>query len=290
MRGTAGRSPGSPIDRGTQRWVRVTGRRVDLQREQWLAGPSGDPDQVGESWLYREAARRGGRVLRDDGEAGLLPSMALLDGPAFDSAALRPQVRDFYECTTRWRLELWSQWSPLAWPFGWLISALFARRLQQLSLPLRALDVARGMSSEVTPVVGADGQVIGTSWRRCLRATGSTVFSGWYQTVILPGTQQPSVRVVFPLPNGRLVVLLRPEVTADGDLTLTSPVGGWGDDGAYLVVEPGDGHPAWARRIPVHEHFHVHVDAEDILRTDHVLSLWSLPALRLHYRLDRVAR
>lgn len=243
---------------------------------------------MGESWLYREAGRHGGRVLGGDGKAGLLPSVVLLDGPGFNSAALRQQVRDFYECTARWRLELWSQWSPWAWPFAWLISALFARRLNQLSLPLRAAEVARGMSSEVTPVVGPDGRVIGTSWRRCLRATGATVFSGWYQTVTLPGARQPSVRVVFPLPNGRLVVLLRPRVTAAGCLMLTSPAGGWGDDGAYLVVEPGDGAPVWARRVPVHEQFHVYVDAHDVLRTDHVVSLWSTPALRLHYRLDRL--
>ncbi|SEG23286.1 hypothetical protein SAMN04489712_1046 [Thermomonospora echinospora] len=274
------------MDRGTQRWVRLTGRRVDPADEEWLSGPRGDRDRVGDSWLHREAARHGARVLDEERPAGLVASMALLDGPGFDSSALHPRVRDFYERTARWRLELWSQWSPWAWPFGWLISTLFARRLQQLSLPLRPLDVAHGMSSEITPVADADGRVIGTSWRRRLRANGETVFSGWYQDITLPGVRQPRVRVVFPLPNGRLVVLLRPEVTAKGGLVLASPEGGWGEDGAYLVVDPGDGSPAWARRIPVHERFHVYVDTEGVLRTDHALTLWSIPALRLHYRLD----
>ncbi|GAA4623278.1 hypothetical protein GCM10023196_018840 [Actinoallomurus vinaceus] len=274
------------LDRWTQQWVRSTGRRVDLRVEPWLDGPHGDRDRVGDSWLEREAARHDARVMDGKETTGLLRSIASLDGPAFDSAALRPQVRDFYEHTTRWRLELWSQWSPVAWPFGWLISALFARRLEQLSLPLRPLDVAHGMSSEITPVIDADGRLIGTSWRRRLRANGATVFSGWYQHVTLPGRRQPSVRAVFPLPNGRLVVFLRPEVTPDGGLTLTSPAGRWGDDGAYLVLDRGDDSPIRARRIPVHEKFHIFVDTEGVLRTDHTLSLWSLPALRLHYRLD----
>ncbi|GIH21662.1 hypothetical protein Raf01_98340 [Rugosimonospora africana] len=212
----------------------------------------------------------------------------MLDGPAFDSSALRRQVRDFYEQTERWQLELQSQWSAWAWPFGWLISALFARRLDQLSLPLRAKDVADGMTSQLTSVVDRNGRLIGSSWRRRLRATGATTYSGWYQAVALPGTRQPSVRVVFPLPNGRLVVFLRPEVSTVGGLTLISPAGGWGDDGAYLVVERGSGSPVWARRIPVRESFHVYVDAQDVLRTDHVLGLWSVPALRLQYRLSAI--
>lgn len=272
------------LDRLTQRWVRTTGRRVDLGDETWLAGPCGDRDRVGDSWLRREAERHGARVLDREADAGLLPSMTVLDGPAFDSNDLHVKVRDFYENTTRWRVDLWSQWSPWAWPFGWLVSALFARRLQQLALPLRPMDVAHGMTSEITPVVAPDGTALGASWQRRLRATGATVFSGWYQSIVLPGVAQPRVRVVFPLPNGRLVVLLRPQVTADGGLQLTSPGGGWGEDGAYLVVERGA--RAWARRIPVHERFHVHVDGEGVLRTDHALNLWSIPVLKLHYRLN----
>ncbi|WP_083733671.1 hypothetical protein [Actinomadura sp. CNU-125] len=265
------------LDRLTQRWVRTTGRPVDLHDRTWLAGPHGGRG----SWLHREAGRLGARVRDGEADAGLLPSMTALDGPAFDADDLHPHVRDFYEHTTRWRVDLWSQWSPWAWPFGWLISALFARRLQQLALPLRPMDVAHGMTSEVTPVAAPDGTPLGASWQRRLRATGTTVFSGWYQPIVLPGDAQPRVRVVFPLPNGRLVVLLRPQVTADGGLLLTSP---GGRDGAHLVVERGP--RAWTRRIPVHERFHVHVDTEDVLRTDHTLNLWSIPVLKLHYRLD----
>ena len=35
-----------------------------------------------------------------------------------------------------------------------------------------------------------------------------------------------------------------------------------------------------------HEEFHVYVDDEGVLRTDHVLRLWSATAVRLHYRLE----
>jgi hypothetical protein len=277
---------GQVVDAATRVWVRATGRRVDLGREAWLAGPTGNVARVGDGWLSEEVTRRGARIQEIGTTAGLLPSMRLLDGPGFDSTTLRPEVRAFYESTSRWGLQVWAQWCSAAWPFGWLISMVFARRLEQLSLPLRPLDEAYGMTSEVRTVVGPDGGVLGTSWHRRLRATGDTVFSGWYGVETAPGAGRPSVRVVFPLPNGRLVVLLRPDVDADGALLLTSAQGRWGDDGAYLVVQPHGRARGWARRIPVHERFRVFVDGDGVLRTDHRIDLWRLPVLRLHYRLD----
>ena len=66
----------------------------------------------------------------------------------------------------------------------------------------------------------------------------------------------------------------------------TSPIGQFGDDGAYLIVRAG-GHSAFVRRVPLAEQFRVYVDDEGTLRTDHALNLWSIPVIRLHYRLER---
>ena len=55
-----------------------------------------------------------------------------------------------------------------------------------------------------------------------------------------------------------------------------------------LVVQPPGRMRGWARRIPVHEVFHVHVDEGACVGTDHEIRLWRLPVLRLHYRLDPV--
>ena len=282
------RSAGELVDAGTRVWVRATGRRVDVGSEAWLSGPTGDRDRIGDAWLDREITRLGGRSSADGSAAGLLPTMTVLDGPAFDAAALDPRVRSFYERTSDWRLEVWAQWCSAAWPFGWLIARVFAQRLEQLALPLRPLEVAHGMSSQVQTVLGPDERPVGTLWHRRLRATGRTVFSGWYGVVTPPAETGPCVRVVFPLPRGRLVVLLRPQVGPAGSLVLSSGRGPWGSAGAYLVVDPPGRRRAWARRIPVHERFSVHVDAEGVLRTDHAIDLGRLPVLRLHYRLDRI--
>jgi hypothetical protein len=196
-------------------------------------------------------------------------------------------VVDFYERTSQWRLEVWSQWCPAAWPFGWLLSSLFARRPQQLSLPLRPLDAAYGIDSRVVTVQVRSGTQLVAAWLRTLRSSGQTVYSGWYGTAIVPNALRPSVRVMFPLPNGSVTVFLRPEVRSDGALMLTSPLGAFGDDGAYLIVARPDGRSGWVRRVPLAERFVVWLDEEGVLRTDHALNLWQVPAIRLHYRLER---
>ena len=276
------------IDLATQQWVRATGRLIDVGSNRWLDGPVGDPDVIGAEWIGREAARIGGRVATSTPNDGLLESMTALKGEAFDPSTLAPEIVEFYEHTMRWRLELWFQWCPVALPFGWVISSLFARRLQQLSLPLRPLDSAHGIDSEIVKVVDDSGHQLGAAWLRTLRSTGETVYSGWYGTATLPERSQPSVRVVFPLPNGSVTVFLRPEVTERDGLRLVSPIEPFGGDGAYLVVR-GHGTMAWVRRVPIVERFELSVDEDRHLRTDHSLRLWSLPVIDLHYRLDPVA-
>jgi hypothetical protein len=277
---------GRGLDAVTRLWVRASGRTVDLDAAPWLQGPTGGRDRVADQWLGAEAERLGAAIhaaaVAGSGSGrGLLATMSALDRPGFAAADLAEPVRRFYERTSTWRLDAWAGWSPWAWPFGWAVAALFARRLDQLALPMRSLDLAHGMTSAVTPLV-RDGEQVGALWLRRLRRTGRIVFSGLYGVVPLPRTGQPVVRVAFPLPAGRLVVLLRPAVGAGGALVLTSGAGRWGDPGAYLVV---DGTRTRARRIPVHEEFRVYVDDEGVLRTDHRLDLGALPVLRLHYRL-----
>jgi hypothetical protein len=277
---------GFAIDRATQAWVRATGRRLSFDAVPWLSGPIGDPRLIGDNWLAGEAGRLGGAVSEG---GGLLGSVMDLAGEGFDPTALAPPIRDFYERTDQWRLEVWSQWCPVAWPFGWLLSAVFSRRLEQLSLPLRPLDVAHGMDSRVLTVHDPEGHQLGAAWFRNLRATGQTVYSGFYGTVQLPKAQRPAIRVAFPLPNGNITVFLRPDNGPTGGLILPSPTARFGDIGAYLVLADRDRTHCWARRVPLAERFEVWVDRDGLARTDHALDLGQLPVIRLHYRMDRIA-
>jgi hypothetical protein len=274
-----------PLDIAAQAWMIATSRRFRSDQVPWLAGPTANAHRVGHDWVGRTAAELGGST-RTGPRLGLLPRFDALAGACFDPAAIDQAIVDFYEHTSCWRLDLWSQWSAFAWPFGRLLVALWSNRLEQLSLPLHPLDVSFGMDSSVVHVLdGAEGHV-GSAWLRTMRKTGATTYSGLYGVATLPGSDQPSVRVTFPLPLGSLPVFLRPEARPDGSLLLRSPIGPFGGDGAYLVLNrrPGRVH---ARKVPIAETFHVYLDGEGDLRTDHAVSLWSIPVLRLHYRMRR---
>lgn len=279
---------GRRLDLGSRAWWRLVGRRVDLDGDhRWLDAPTCGPGPVGASWLAAEAERIGGAVREDFAGGGLLSSMSILDGPGFHAADLDQTVRHFYEHTACWRMEVWAQWSTLFQPGGELISRFFGRRVQQLALPTRPLDVAHGMDSHVVHLVDANGEQRAAGWLRTLPATGEFVYSGCYSARLLPGSDQPSVHVTFPLESGNVQVFLRPSIEADGSLVLSSPPGVFGGDGAYVVVRDGSGR-AHAARVPIHERFHVYRDHRGVLRTDHELRLYQALVLRLHYRLEPV--
>ncbi len=274
----------STLDLATRKFWRGVGREVDPQgAERWLDAPTSG-SLVGDSWVTATALRWGCREVTEE-DTGLLPSMDALAGSAFDPAVLDPRVRDFYEHTAAWRMEAWNEWTPAFRPGGEVIAALFGRRVQQLALPMRAIDLSRGMDSTVTAFVDATGAQVATAWLRRLKSTGEWVFSGCYRTARLPGRSDPVVHVSFPLESGNVQVFLAASTEPDGSLWLRSPGGGFGSPGAYVTVE--DGGRTRARQIPLHESFHVYADDEGVLRCDHELSLWTARAMRLHYRLDR---
>ncbi|MCQ4120929.1 hypothetical protein [Rhodococcus tibetensis] len=239
--------------------------------------------------MATEATRIGGRIAEVPVEAeaanscGLLPDISCLTGPNFDANLLHPLVREFYEHTSRWRMDVWTQWSPAFAAPGAAIEALYGRRIQQLALPVNALAVAHGVDSQITTVLDSHGNHAGAAWLRTLRKSGDYMYSGYYRATTLPGHAQPSVHGTFPLEQGNVQVFLRPHNSAAGSLLLISPIGPFGDNGAYVtVMDKGRDHAA---RVPIHEEFHVYVDDENTLRTDHVLRLWRRTAVRLHYRL-----
>jgi hypothetical protein len=143
------------VDLLTRKWWRAIGREVDLAGEQsWLGGPHATGAVVRDGWIAAEAARVGGSVAANRSDAGLVADMSALDGPGFNAADLAPAVRDFYEHTSSYRLEVWTGWRPLFWSGGELVARYVGRRVEQLALPMRPLDSAQGMDSTITVITG----------------------------------------------------------------------------------------------------------------------------------------
>lgn len=260
------------------------GRRIRASDYPWLDGPTG-PRRIGADF-HRSVAEASGYSVRQGDDLGLLPSFAALDGTLFDSSAIQPAVRDFYQHTRRYHLDVWSQWSPLFWIFGWMLITFVSRRMEQLNFPMYPLETARGMSSEVEQLVDSFGHVVYASWLRRNLDSGRVIYSGFYTTCAPPG-HGPCVKVVFPVAGGSATVLLRPEVQADGSLKLISAGRRFGDPGFYRITDSGGGRRrVWYVR-GFTEIFHVYAEPDGTVRTDHFLRWWGLPVLHLHYHITR---
>ena len=65
---------------------------------------------VGTDYVRALADVLGGTYVRDATDVGIVPSLDELDGPDFDPGAAHPLVREFYERTTRFTLDIVPEW------------------------------------------------------------------------------------------------------------------------------------------------------------------------------------
>jgi len=274
------------IDWLTQRWVQFTGRTVPLAETPWLDGPIGKSDRIGADY-FEQMARESGLALSVNAPgSGLTADFRALDGSAFDTSRVNARVVDFYEHTSTYDLDVWSQWCGFFKPFGWLIAFLFSRRLQQLNLPIAPLDTSRGITSQIVQLRDGD-ETRCTGWLRKRVQDENVIYCGIYSTFRVPNHPSPCVRVVFPLPNGSATVILKPTALPDGSLELLSSGRRFGDPGFYFVVRR-TADTVWTRYVrTMRERIHVYVDPAGDLRTDHTLTLWRMTFLKLHYRMRK---
>ena len=215
-------------------------------------------------------------------------NFAQLSGPTFEAMAVHPQVREFYEQTSEYNVDAWGEWCGAFRPFGWLLKRIFSQRLQQLNVPLSALDTSKGMTSRIVQVTEpVTGEVKYTAWVRELVGTGDVIYAGSYSICSPPGFDGPCVKVAFPLPNGYALVVMKPSVDADGALLLESVGKKFGDPGFYFVVRSRNGESSVKYIRTMRESIHVYAAEGTAVRADHVLRVWGVTFLRLHYRLTR---
>ncbi len=268
-------------------WVRVTGKTISRDQAPWLDCPMGPSQRIGRQY-FEELADRDGLRLEPSDDAGLVSSFHDLDGGEFHASEIHPRVRNFYEQTAKYRLEAWCESSIVMRPFLWLLVRFVSRHMDQLNFPVSPLEVSRGMTSEIVPIVDpASGRRLYTGWRRRLVAVDRIIYTGLYQSETPPTANRPYVKVSFPLPYGSATVFLRPESQPDGSLKLISDGKRFGESGFYRMVQIRDG--VWKVRFvnTLHEVIHVYVDEADVLRTDHSFTFLGMSVLRLHYKMQQ---
>ena len=203
----------------TQVWVKWTGRTFSPEKDNWLVGPVGSTRLIKDKFIHDLASKENLAVCENEPGAGLLEDMGALAFTKEERIRLNPKVVDFYEHTSNYNFEIWSEWCGFFKPFGWLLAIIFSRRLQQLNLPLSSMESAKGINSNIIKLKNRiSGETKWTVWYRILKGTKHVIYSGVYTTCKVPNLPGKFLKVVFPLPNGNATVIMRKDVLSDGSL------------------------------------------------------------------------
>jgi hypothetical protein len=240
---------------------------------------------VGTSYFRELAGVLGGRYVADASDVGIVPSVDELAGPDLDPAGIDPQVREFYEHTTRFTLDIVPQWRLWVRPGYLLYRTVVARPLGQANVPMNQRETQRGIRSRIDTISSADDGVVAIrGWIRSFADTDEPIYVGIYTTYRHGG--RGYVSVGFPLPQASFTATLLPRARPGGGLVLTSR-SDLDQPGHYLAyIDPA------SRDLTV---LAVHGFAEQLdvytrdgeLRAQHAFSVFGLPFLVLHYRIHR---
>jgi hypothetical protein len=268
-----------------QLWLRLFGRSLDRRTVPWLDGPVGGDGEIGDRPYDLVAEREGLTIDRTGEPAGLVPNFEVLAGSGFAPGRVDREVRRFYEKTSMYQLDVWSQSVFPGRLLLWLLVYTVSRYMNQLNFPVFGLELSRGMTSEVLPLRDAAGRTVHTGWYRRALSDGRVVYTGFYSIVVPPEHASPCVKVVFPLPRGNATVILAPGIDEQGRFTLTSAGRRFGDPGFYRILELDQGRIKVRRLATLREYFTVYRDASGELRCDHRVRFMGITILRLHYRM-----
>src|SRR6516165_8361522 len=240
---------------------------------------------VGTGYVRELAGVIGGQYVADAPDAGIVASVDELAGPEFDPARIDPLVREFYEHTTRFALDIVPEWRLWVRPGYLLYRTVVARPLGQANVPMNQRETQRGIRSRIDTITPAGSHVVAIrGWIRSFSDTDEPIYVGIYTTY--RHGDRGYVSVGFPLPQASFTATLLPRARAGGGMVLTSR----SDDdqpGHYLAyIDPATRDltvlavHGFAERLDVYTR-----DGE--LLAEHAFSVFGLPFLVLHYRMRR---
>jgi hypothetical protein len=239
---------------------------------------------VGTTYVRDLAAELGAHYIADAPDAGIVTSLDALAGPELDPGQVDPLVREFYEHTTRFALDIVPQWRLWVRPGYLLYRTLVARPLGQASIPMNQREAQRGIRSRIDTVTGVDGVVSVRGWVRSFADDDEPIMLGIYTTYTHDNVGYVSVG--FPVPEGSFTATLLPQSRPDRGLRLTSRAHD-GQAGHYLTYIDTSADELTA--LAVHgfeEQLDVYVD-KGALRAEHSFWIFGFPFLTLDYRIAR---
>jgi hypothetical protein len=282
--------------------VSLLAERVTAEDLPFVVPLASQTRYVGTGYVRSLAQVLGGTYVPDVADIGIVASLDELAGPSFDPAGVDPLVREFYEHTTRFALDIVPEWRLWVRPGYLLYRTLLARPLGQASVPMSQREAQHGVRSRIDTIVGGGGApgagdtVTVRGWIRSFADTDEPIYVGIYTTYRRQG--RGYVSVGFPLPQASFTATLLPQARPGAG---NGPGNGPGNrqglvlDSRSELDQPGhyltyiDPETAELTTVAVRgfaERLDVYVEAGE-LRAEHAFWVFGLPFLVLHYRMHR---
>ena len=241
---------------------------------------------IGIGYVEELATRLGREYVRETPDVGIIGSLEELEGPQFEPALVHPLVREFYEHTTRFKLDIVPEWRAWVRPGYLVYRTALARPLGQANVPMNQREALRGVHSRIDTILpGPDGEPLLRGWLRSYADDDEPIYVGVYTTYRHEG--RGYVRVGFPLPEMNFTATLIPLHREDGGLSLTSRSELSEQPGHYLTyIDRESGELTSAAVHGFGEQLEVYVRDGELV-AEHAFRVFGLPFLVLHYRIER---
>jgi hypothetical protein len=275
--------------------VSLLAERVKAEDLPFVVPLASQTRYVGTDYVRSLAQVLGGTYTPDVADIGIVASLDELAGPSFDPAGTDPLVREFYEHTTRFALDIVPEWRLWVRPGYLLYRTLLARPLGQANVPMSQREAQRGVRSRIDTITGGDGApgsgevVTVRGWIRSRADTGEPIYVGIYTTYRHEG--RGYVSVGFPLPQASFTATLLPQArpgAGNGQGLVLDSRSALDQPGHYLTyIDPQTAELTTVAVRGFAERLDVYVDEAGGLRAEHAFWVFGLPFLVLHYRMHR---
>lgn len=277
------RSLSAVLFRG-QEEIQVMAERVPRNEIKYVVPFEANSKYVGADYFKDLARSEEGLFVRNQEGIGIVESMDNMRGPAFNAALVHPLIREFYEHTSNFKLNIIPEWDLRYKPLFWIFKRYIAQPIGQANLPFNTEEAQQGVVSYIDTIdFQCDDLIDLRGWVRAFERTGEAIYVGVYTTFQYENVGYVSVG--FPLPGSNFTATLLPKNHLDGNFLLTSRNTGYPFPGHYITVSENENLTVM-RLTSFDEEIEVYV-VDEQLYTDHRFYLAGLNFLTLHYTMAR---